>query len=254
MPGQADPRNFEQIVNETENVDGVLTDLPIPLGAWTLAAGTPFIATTTGIVGAGATNTNMLGLVWNATADTGDIASLNIPLPGNFRSVDGVNFIPRTAHWSEFQLQVFARKLDITGSATENATLALTGDMYWQNTDPNVATNPSDTSDNHLTTPASALLSPKTFSQVSTYAWYTLDIGARIQAESKILRKHAACQINLSVSAAVGTALAVEVRATRLRFRTHVALTNRSDRFRTMLLGSLATGLVGSANVLTPNV
>lgn len=257
MHTNANALNWDQVVNETEATDGTLTELPLPLlGALTLGTGLHFAATGAGIVGVGASMTNFMGLVWNATADTGDVAYITGCSPGNMREVGASQRLPGSTHIPEFQLQVLARKLDTTGSAAENATLALTADMYWLYSDPNlIATTNNDTALQHLTSPAAATLDAKAVATAEeSFMWYTLDIGARLQAETKVLKRNSAFQISLSVSAAVGAALAVEVIAAKLRYRTHPALVIRGDRTRTNLRGSLATGLAGTAATFVSNI
>ena len=254
MFGPASGMNIEQVINESEPRDGILTDLCVPLGAWTLAAGTVLVATGAGIVGMGASMTSALGMVFNATADTGDIATLCWCTPRDFRECGATVKNPGSSNYSDLQLQVLARKLDTTGSAAENATLALTGDAYWLYSNPNTATDPADTALNHLTSPAAATLDAK-YGAASEegFKWYTLDIAARLLAETKVIKANSYLQFNLSVSAAVGTALAVEVIGTRICYRRHAAFAERAARTRKTLMGSLATGLAGTAGAAVYN-
>ncbi len=250
------PRNVDEMLNQSEPTEGVLTDFPLnPLTDFTLETGLHFAASGAGIVGAGAIMTSFIGLIWNATATTTDFMYLTRSTPGNFREPSSANRIPGTSHWSEFQLQVLARKLDTTGSATENATLAMNATMNWLYSDPNDNTDPGDTALNSLTTPAAALLDAKYGAAAEEgFKWYTFDLGARLQAESKRLRPNSAFQIIMSVSAAVGAALAIEMIGARLRYRVHAAMVNRDDRRRTTLMGSLTTGLTGTAQAGVSNV
>lgn len=252
MHGAADARNFDLVLNESEPTVGLLIDLPLnPLTDFTLESGLHFAASGAGIVGAGAIMTSFIGLIWNATATTTDFMYLTGSTPGNFRQPSSANKVPGTSNWSEFQLQLMARKLDTSGSATDNADLAMTATMNWLYSDPNDASSPGDTALNSLTTPASFILDAQSVAAAEEgFKWYTLDLGARLQAESKSLKPNSAFQILISVNEAVGTAQAIEIIGARLRYRVHPAFVNRTDRVRTSLMGSLATGLAGSAGAV----
>lgn len=233
MFGNAYPDNFDSVRNAMEPGRGFMHEFAIPRPAWTLAAGGPLVASTTNIVGFKASMTSMIGMVWDAGADTGDIVSYNGSLPGDFVQIGGDGRYPSATDGPQFQLLVYARKLDTTGSAADNADLRLTGDLYWLHSDPDeaVGARGGDQALNHLTTKATALLDTLAADSVEqAYHWYVLDIGARLEAETKVLKPYSAFRLDLAPDDTVGTALNIEVIGTILRYRRHSALGVRSRR------------------------
>ena len=233
MHGNAAAHNFEAVMNEAERVKGVMHEEAIALGAWTLLAGTVVAASGSNVVGMGAIMTNHRGLLWDAGADTGDVVTLNWCTPGHFRGIGGNDGYPSDTEGPQLELLVFARKLDTTGSAADNSDLALTANLKWLYSSPDeaIGARGGDTALNSLTTKASATLDAMAISTVEeAFHWYTLDIGARLEAESKVLKPYSAVEIDLSVDQTVGTALAVEVIGTMLRYRRHAAVTPRKRR------------------------
>lgn len=240
MPGPASPNTFDSTRNNAEAARGFMHEEKIHRPDWTLAAGGPLVAATTNIVGFKATMTSGMAMVWDAGADASDIVSLDTGVPGDFVQIGGSGDdgfppgrYPSDTDGPQLQLLVLARKLDTTGSASDNADLALTGDLVWHHSDPNEGTGDrgGDPAINTLTTKASALLDAMAAATVEeAYHWYVLDLGARLEAETKVLKPYSYIRINLSVDDTVGTALNVEVTWTILRYRRHSALANRSRR------------------------
>jgi hypothetical protein len=222
-----------QAFNKSIAHEGVMVEQPIPLGSWKLAAGTTIAAAGAGIVGVGAIMTSYNGLIWDPAADTGDAVICDWCTPGDFRGIGGSEKYPSKSDGPQLQLLVLARKLDKTGSATDNTDLRLTGDMLWlySNPDETLGARGGDTALNSLTTKATALLDAKAAATTEeAFHWYALDIGARLEAESKTLKPYSAVQIALSVDDTVGTNLAVEVIATAIRYRRHLAIEPKSRR------------------------
>jgi len=94
--------------------------------------------------------------------------------------------------------------------------------MYW--------TTPGEAQQS-LTTSATALLAAASAgADVTSFANYTLDIGARLRAESKYIKEGATFCINLAFDATLGAGLQLQVAGTRLRVRRHVSLSDTSKR------------------------
>ncbi len=225
--------NLEEAFNNNVGARGIPAVEKFTIKDWELLAGGPLVASTTNIVGFKATMTNEMAMVWDAGADTGDVVSLDWSTDGFFRGIGGDELYPSDNEGPYLKLKVLARKLDTTGSAGDNTDLRLTGDMFWYHSDPAEAVGHrgGDTALKSLTTKATALLD--TLAGATTeeaFHWYTLDLGARLEAETKVLKPDSSVRINLSVDDTVGTALNVEVLRTQLWYRRHLAVEPRSRR------------------------
>lgn len=181
---------------------GIRTFLPIPLGAWTLGAGTPPVAATTNIVGVGAIDTDFNGLIWDAGADGSDTVRVVLAMPQDL--VPAENESDR-----DMLLRVLARKHDTTGSASDNADLAFKLAVDWLT--PGAAKE-------SLSTDVAGTLGAKHAGEEG-FAWYDLDIGAALHTEGKSIYAGDVLQLTLGPNEAVGTALNIDVLATELMLR-----------------------------------
>jgi hypothetical protein len=199
--------NNARILAETFNATpsdtrGVRRFEPVPLGALTLADGTTIPAAGAGNVGRGTIFTNYNGLIWNATADSGDIVAFDVPFPRDGVPMD-------TDDNRDLVLRVLAMKYDGSGVANDNPDLALTGGLRWHR---------AGTTALSLTTAPTVTLAAKSGS-ITGFAWYDLDFGAALAAEAKSILPGDSLQFRLSVNEAVGTNLAVLVRAIEVMWR-----------------------------------
>jgi hypothetical protein len=218
----ANKLNLERVISESQPDTGYIEDAPQPLGAWNLGAGTTIAAAGSGIVGVSTvTSTNAMNvLLWNATADSGDTVRLDWTLPGQFKSKDiGQGEAP------VLQLLIKARLRDTTGSATANADLALTAQAVFHKL--------AQTSIGTLSAVVSNTVGATDYAEaaVDGFAWYTFDIyGAMSAAQKTALSPLDSIQFVVGPQEAVGTALALEVMSTVIRYRRHAGLESMSSR------------------------
>jgi len=218
-----------------ENEFGHPEEMILPIGGATLDSGAPVPATASGAVGYGAVETSLKGLIWKATAATTDIVVWDFGTTSLFRPTG----YGQPATLNGLQVLVLARRKDTTGSATEDTTLGLTADLRYYF--PGLAAKgawPARSADSALvtlTTKASAIPAAKS-TTIAGFQWYTLDIGARLVAESKFIQDQCAGTIALSVTGTVGTALAIEVAAVRVRYVAFAAARNKAERDPTYTL------------------
>jgi hypothetical protein len=218
----ANKLNLERVISESQPDTGFIEDAPVPLGAWTLGAGTIIPATGAGVVGASTvTSTGVLNvLLWNATADQTDTIRLDWTLPGQFKSKDiGQGEAP------VLQLLIKARLRDTTGSATANADLALTATAAFHSV--------GETAIGALASVVSNTVGATDYAEatVAGFAWYTFDIyGGMSAAQKTALAPLETIQFVVAPQEAVGTALALEVASTVIRYRRHAGLESMSSR------------------------
>ena len=222
--------DYDLVRQSADNHKGFVEETTLPIGGWVLDSGAPIPATGSGAVGYGDIATGWTGYIWKATAATTDIIKFDIGTCGWWKPV---GYGMPAEHLNGLQLVVLARRKDTTGSATEDTTLGLTADVGWF-TPALVAKGPypsrsADAAWNTLTTKASAVPAAKTTS-LGDFATYTLDIGARLIAESKSIKTQSPAWVKLSVTSTVGTALAIEVGEIRLRYARHGSLFNKNER------------------------
>jgi len=218
----ANKLNLERVISESQPDTGFIEDAPVPLGAWTLGAGTIIPATGAGVVGASTvTSTGVLNvLLWNATADQTDTIRLDWTLPGQFKSKNiGQGEAP------VLQLLIKARLRDTTGSATANADLALTATASFHSV--------GETAIGALAAVVSNTVGAVDYAEaaVDGFAWYTFDIyGGMSAAQKTALVPLESIQFVVAPQEAVGTALALEVMSTVIRYRRHAGLESMSSR------------------------
>lgn len=218
----ANKLNLERVIQESQPDIGYTEDVPMPLGAWTLGAGTIIPATGSGVVGASTvTSTGVLNvLLWNATADQSDTIRLDWTLPGQFKSKSiGQSDAPI------LQLLIKARLRDTTGSATANADLALTATAAFHAV--------GETAIGALSAVVSNTVGAVDYAEatVAGFAWYTFDIyGGMSAAQKTALAPLETIQFVVAPQEAIGTALALEVASTVIRYRRHAGLESLSAR------------------------
>lgn len=204
----------------------------IPLTAWVLAAGTPPIAATTNIVGVGAVATTLIGHIWDSGADGSDTLLLPWTLPSDFYR-GGTQAGMKTA----LILRVKARKRDVDLTNT-TATLALTLDAYWHNSNLSRSAfteTDGDTTVNHLTAviTTAALPAPVAAASEEAFRWYEFDIGAAMtDAQRAALTPGATMQLLLSPSTTVGGNDFIEAVGYEILYRGHLVPADKPYRAR----------------------
>ncbi len=201
-----DPYNLEEKIQSSFQNGGYAASLPIAITDWRLPTGLHLAAANTGIVGIGAmelgTN-DLMGLVWEATATTTDIATAFITIPDEYD--------PRE---DKCELVVRAAKL---GAGTDNADLALTCDAKWFGA--------GDTAGGKLAAALSETLGAKvTSTEHDDFEEFTFTLSGNGFKPGGLV------ELSLSVNEAVGTGLSLNVFGTRLRYLRSASLNNRDDR------------------------
>lgn len=213
----ANPLNIETVVNEFEPGNGYRQHIQIPLSDWTLGTGAVLTTGTTPALAAVATNANLIK--WVFGDDAADVIQYQFAAPRQW-AVDKNDLV----------LRVWARKKD--AAADENADLKIQCQMYWhslQQTSGGTATAAALSS---LTTPAKALLAASsTGADLSSFALYELDLGARLTAESKTIAVGDNVRLVVGPNEQVGsTDMVMEVLALQLRTRLHPTFVDRTLR------------------------
>lgn len=189
--------------------------LPLLSGVWndngTLKA---WAASTTGTVGFALLTTTQVGMRWEATADQTDRWQYPWQVPPTYRRDTGAN----TAR-SSLVVRVKARKVDISGSATDNTDLALTLQAYFHSgamSNDGVQTA-GDTSVAPLGAAISNTLNALAASDdldadPENYRIYTFDVGAAMtDAQRAALKADASLTFSLAPNEAPGTGIAIDV-------------------------------------------
>jgi hypothetical protein len=215
--GDGSPLNIEHSLRESVcTLEGAgLRDMVFGLGDWFLASGASLAATGAGIVGGGSIELgtfDIVGLVWNATADASDIAALSFLVPGDFNpKLDSAKFT------------LWLRNFDTTGSATANADL----EMDWTATI--FGTGDATARGKAATTVATGSFAVGTDVTGTAFSGFTKCV---IDLSGKSLKAGDHVQIAIGPNEAVGTALAVQMLpGTRFRFGHNAGLNTRSERF-----------------------
>jgi len=211
------PLHLEMAVNNAEWINGWRQDIPIPLSDWTLGTGAVLTTGTTPRLSAVATNVN--DIVWIFSAVATDVIQYQFTVPRQW-AIDKNDLV----------LRVWARKKD--SSSDENATLNIQCQMYWSSLQQTSGGTASAAALSSLTTPAKALLAASsTGADLSSFALYELDLGARLTAESKAISVGDNVRLVFGPDATVGTTdMTLEALAFQLRTRTHFTFNDRSLR------------------------
>lgn len=210
------PLHLEMAVNTAEWLNGWRQDIPIPLSDWTLGTGAVLTTATTPKLAAVATNANML--VWAFGDDAADPIQFQFVSPRQWDTTK-----------NDLVLRVWARKKD--AASDENANLNIQCQMYWY-TLPQTSGAAGAAALSSLTTPATAeLAASSTGADLSSFALYELDLGARLAAESKTVAVGDMVRLVLGPNEQVGTTdMTMEVLAIALRTRHHFTFNNRTLR------------------------
>jgi len=214
--GGASQLNIEDVLDRSVKGNGRRGDIPLFNGAARTGILNLTGSTTPAIVAVD-TNDDAIQWVFNDTAST--VAAWSFRMPGDYartgKSRQGVT--------DDIVVKAVARKVD--SSTDENATLNLQAQVYW-------STPGTDTTNNSLTTPAKALLAASTTgSGLTGFAEYTLDIGARLRAESKSIKPGDKVRIVIGPDATVGTTnMTMQVQCANVTYRKHAALATEANR------------------------
>lgn len=210
------PLHLEMAVNNSEWLKGWRQDIPIPLSDWTLGTGAVLTTGTTPRLAAVATNANML--VWAFGDDAADPIQFQFVSPRQWDTTK-----------NDLVLRVWARKKD--AASDENANLNIQCQMYWY-TLPQTSGAAGAAALSSLTTPATAeLAASSTGADLSSFALYELDLGARLAAESKTVAVGDMVRLVLGPNEQVGTTdMTMEVLAIALRTRHHFTFNDRTLR------------------------
>ena len=210
------PLHLEMAVNTAEWLNGWRQDIPIPLSDWTLGTGAVLTTGTTPRLASVATNANML--VWAFGDDAADPIQFQFVAPRQWDTTK-----------NDLVLRVWARKKD--AASDENADLNIQCQMYWY-TLPQTSGAAGAAALSSLTTPATALLAASsTGADLTSFALYELDLGARLAAESKTVAVGDMVRLVLGPNEQVGTTdMNMEVLAIALRTRHHFTFNDRTLR------------------------
>lgn len=210
------PLHLEMAVNTSEWLNGWRQDIPIPLSDWTLGTGAVLTTGTTPRLASVATNANML--VWAFGDDAADPIQFQFVAPRQWDTTK-----------NDLVLRVWARKKD--AASDENANLNIQCQMYWY-TLPQTSGAAGAAALSSLTTPATAeLAASSTGADLSSFALYELDLGARLAAESKTVAVGDMVRLVLGPNEQVGTTdMNMEVLAIALRTRHHFTFNDRTLR------------------------
>lgn len=217
--------------------------LPIDLSSWCLTTGAPMPATGAGVVGYGAIASTLNGLIWDDTAAETDIIRWRGLVPADYhRSPEAFG------EKNTIVLAVYARKLDTTGSATDNADLALVATPYWHSPS-YTAAGVAGSGDTAIKTVNTAISNTLTVDAAAAteeaFRWYEFDLlknanftTAAIGSAARLaLKPRSPLQILLNPQEAVGTDLAIEVLATELWYVANLTIPEQFNRRKLRLPG-----------------
>lgn len=220
--------------NQYRGEKGYLRSLPLACGQFIHDDGgtlKQLTAVAGGKVGFAYASSGLLCLQWDDTADDAQKAVVNLAVPADYRVDAGV-----TGERSALLLVARVRKLDGTGSATDNTDLKLNVTASWQNpaiTDAGVETD-GDAALNTLASTVSftdlagtATLPAKAASTAEEeFRTLIADIsGGMSSAQLLALKPGASITISIAPNEAVGTGLYIEVTSLSLHYSGHLTPT-----------------------------
>jgi hypothetical protein len=197
------PGNFETFFNRSEPNGGFAKHWPIPLGAWNLVTDEGDLA-----FGPAETGTNdIFAYLWNATATTDDYIVLCGMIPLDYDpDVDKLLFRYRV------------RKLDTTGSASDNADLAFVHTLVLLGADD--ATEPRTvTIANHV------LAADLATDTLASFELIEIDLSGNNIKPGEMF------SLKLVTNEAVGTNLALNLIGTEFRYYANASFHDRFDRY-----------------------
>lgn len=204
---------------------------------------------TTGTVGFklisdGTTTTGMIGLEWEATADNTDVIQRNWSIPDTYaRSFE------RTGMRGRIMLRARVRKLDTTGSATENGTLQLKADVAYHCPTLNLKTGAESDGDalftaitgvvfktiadhdNNTADATSYIPAKAAAANPAGFRWMEADISAALtSAQMAALVAAGTMGLKVYPSAAIGTALALQITDLEMVFTENAQPANHRNK------------------------
>lgn len=219
----ASPLTIERVIDSSQSDSAYFEELPVHLAAWRLNTGLIPVATTTGTVGVAAAATSLMSLAWEATADQTDIIRLDTCFPNQF-AIQRNGGVGRNTQ-PKYILRVKCRVRDTSGSATANTDLALVCQAFWH--------KDGATALSTLGTPISVVVGATDFAQAEEegFVWRDFDItGAMTAAQLAALDGSENIAIQLYPNEAIGTALELQIVATKIKYLRHATL--RLDSMR----------------------
>lgn len=205
------PTTIDHFLDISEPGDGYVDDISFGLGDLVDGgSGYRLDNTTTPLANLDHTT----GVVeWVAAAGATAVAMWSKPLPDNWAE----------ATVGKQALQVVCRVRKKDSGADENATLKLQAQIYWA--------NPGEAQQS-LTTKASVTLpAASAGATTASISEVILDIGARLNAESKVIKRGALVSIVIGPDTTVGTVdMKLQLFGGRIRYRRHPSLGDTSKR------------------------
>ncbi len=208
----------------------------IPLTEFILDTPAAMAGTGAGVVGWGSISTTMRGLVWDDTADGSDIIRWMGTLPTDYRRSDETTDSKQT-----IILRAYMRKLDGTGSATDNTDLAVIATPYWHSPSYSTAgvAADGDTSIKTVNTAITKTLGTKAAATAEeAFRWYEFDLLATANftsatvaaAARQALKPQSSFQFTLKPNETVGTDLYIELLACELWYPALMTAKDQYDR------------------------
>lgn len=226
----ANPRSLEHAIDHSEPNFGYRADLCPSLGDLRTESGGDITGSTTPVRDTMAADTDYDVVKWAAADPTSVVATIQKTVEGEFAEGQ-----------KDLLLEVLA---SCYGSGTVGTTAIQAAVNWWTPglakhayATPGVGVYASktdgDSAETVLTIPASAQIGSAAVPAVaalSAFRWYTLDIGARLRAETKTLSPGDIMKVRIGLSATVPANLTVELAGYRWRFKRHAALLDRNQR------------------------
>jgi hypothetical protein len=183
----------------------------LPPTSWTLLTGLPAAA-----LGSGTATPHLgvadfigPGIKWKTSAVTTDRIVTQVPL-GN-----QVGLISKMNSWN-LKLRALVRKLDVTGSATEDAALGIRCRVRWLSARPGAGLS-GTTEDIRSTNPIDVLLPAKAIAANATgVAWLTFDIGKAMSDYNVSVLPWTVLSIELGPNKTVPADLTIELAGAQL--------------------------------------
>jgi hypothetical protein len=211
------PLHLEMAVNTSEWLNGWRQDIPIPLSDWTLGTGAVLTTGTTPRLSAVATNANML--VWAFNDDAADPIQFQFVSPRQWDTTK-----------NDLVLRVWARKKDAASGRERQPQHPVPDVLVHPAPDQRRRRRGSSLQPDHARDGAE-LAASSTGADLSSFALYELDLGARLAAESKTVAVGDMVRLVLGPNEQVGTTdMNMEVLAIALRTRHHFTFNNRTLR------------------------
>lgn len=193
--------NLEALMHRSEARGGYAKQWPIPLGMWNVVTDEGDLA-----FGALETGTNdIFGFAWNATGTTDDYIVLAGQIPLDFDpDVDQIKFLYRV------------RKLDTTGSASDNADLALVHSL--------VTLGSGDTAPGTVTIANHVVATDTTDDDLTAFAEVEIDLSGNDLQPGDYF------SLRIAPNEAIGTNLSLQLLGTEFRYMGNISFNDRAER------------------------